>query len=181
VTDGASVSRGSLSEVTRHRRVRGVCRQLPRLPSWGCTLPQRVAARCRQRVMGSALPPRPFERRGGVQRRRRFGSVDPTFVDLEVFTTSPAAGRRNDPRSALGVTPPPGYDRRARHAPPRRCRGARVRVVPPAGFGPLQHRKSAASTNMARVCLTRIRSVFRVSHPPDGLLRRAPSGLVSSR
>jgi len=49
------------------------------------------------------------------------------------------------------------------------------------GFLPLQHIRIEAFTYVARVCLTRLRSVSRVSYPPDGFPRFVPSRLVSSR
>jgi len=55
----------------------------------------------------------------------------------------------------------------------------RARCLP--GFFPLQHIRIGTFTYIARVCLTRLRSAFRVSYPPDGLPRPDPSGLVSSR
>jgi hypothetical protein len=50
----------------------------------------------------------------------------------------------------------------------------------PRGLLPLQRSRQGRSTRH-RACLTRLRSAYRVSHPPDGLLSPKPSGLVSCR
>jgi hypothetical protein len=95
------------------------------------------------------------------------------------FPASPST-RLSAGRSSPEFTPPSGYRRHARRAPQWGSTGLEcARGLP--GFLPLQHIQARAFTNIARVCLTRLRSVSRVSYPPDGLPRSDPSRLVSSR
>jgi hypothetical protein len=63
----------------------------------------------------------------------------------------------------------------------RRPQSSRGSAVPLMRFRPLQRIRTTGATFITRVCLTRLRSVSRVSHPPDGLLPRRPCGLVSCR
>jgi len=96
-----------------------------------------------------------------------------------VAPASPSARLAAD-GSSSEFTPPSGYCRRTRRAPPWRTAGLeRARCLP--GFFPLQHIRTGAFTHITRGCLTRLRSAFRVSDPPDGLPRPDPSRLVSSR
>jgi hypothetical protein len=132
----------------------------------------------RSRVMGSAQPHSPQDTPTTVQaicvRTRRSVPGASGVLPASPSTRLSASG------SSSEFTPPSGYRRRARRAPPWGTTGLeRARCLP--GFLPLQHIRIGTFTHIARVCLTRLRSVFRVSYPPDGLPRPDPSGLVSSR
>jgi len=98
---------------------------------------------------------------------------------LGVFPASPSARSRG--QFVLRVHAP---FRVSPQRPPCASRGdstglERARGLP--GFLPLQHIRIEAFTYVARACLTRLRSAFRVSYPPDGFPRFVPSRLVSSR
>jgi len=119
------------------------------------------------------------------------GHADHRFGQSACGPVGPFPGRAGFPRPRL----PPACRQAVRPqssrplqgfaaALPSRLRGVpreleRARTLP--GFLPLQHIRTEAFTHIARVCLTRLRSAFRVSYPPDGLPRSDPPGLVSSR
>jgi len=152
VTGGEPVgSAGSPSEVPS----RGGCRSLSPGPSPPLVRLRSPSAHCRyrcQRVIGSALPPRPFG-----PRRSPFGNRRIKPVGLLPRTSRSSHLRQPPPVrdgrwSAIGVAPSSGYGRRARHVPPRSCRGARAHAVPPMGFLPLERIRFGASTQIPRAC-----------------------------
>jgi hypothetical protein len=106
--------------------------------------------------------------------------VQPAPWSLEVFRSRAATVRR--PTRTLAELRLLQSLTSGRH----RARCARARAVPPAGFVPLQRSQNEEATTrmQARGCAgpstARLRSVSRVSHPPDGLLLLEPCRLVPS-
>jgi len=86
---------------------------------------------------------------------------------------APVLPRREFPKSAHGVTSPSEHDHR--QAAAFRCSAA----------APLLRFRSPSAQSLRDPLHPGlphpVRSAFRVSHPPDGLLPRRPSGLVSCR
>jgi len=118
------------------RRMPGRCRHDRCLPSWGYALSRRFW-RCRSRVMGSAQPcPRGARRpsfRMICARTRRSVPGAGGVLPASPSTCLPAGG------SSSEFTPPSGYRRRTRHAPPWRTTGARARADPPRVHSPSAH------------------------------------------
>jgi hypothetical protein len=160
------------------RRMPGRCRHDRCLPSWGYALSRRFNSMpvARHGFRAAPLPPGLADLRFGRSAIRTRRSVPGASG---VVPASPST-RLATSGSSSEFAPPSGYRRRARRAPPwRTTRLERARGLP--GFFPLQHIRIRAFTHIARVCLTRLRSAYRVSDPPDGFPRSDPSGLVSSR
>jgi hypothetical protein len=154
------------------------CRHDQCLPPWGYALSRRLAGSA-----GSASwVPRPPSAVGFADHREAICDPDPSVRSLGAPECSrhcrpPAGWRAVRPQSSR---PRRGIAAAARRAPPWSSTGLEcARGLP--GFCPLQHIQTGAFTHIARVCLTRLRSVSRVSYPPDGFPRSDPSGLVSSR
>jgi hypothetical protein len=115
--------------------------------------------------------------------RRERHTADPSVRSAGPRGVPGLAGRRR-PEPATGhsrsralsrVWPP----RIAAHLP-WPCHGSRAHAVPPGVSSPSAH--PGRSVYVAAPGLPHpVRSASRVSHPPDGLLRPDPSGLVSSR
>jgi hypothetical protein len=160
------------------RRMPGRCRHDRCLPSWGHVLSRRLCSMPVARH-GFRAAPLPRDSPTTVSGNLRCGPVGPFpgRAGLSRHRLPPAFRRAVRPQSSRplqGIA-----DALATRLPQRTAGLERAQGLP--GFIPLQHIRTGAFTHIARVCLTRLRSAFRVSYPPDGFPRSCPSRLVSSR
>jgi len=132
--------------------------------------------------MGYTLPPRPC-REGDARSEHRRGSVDPSRrTSRSSRRCQPPPARRQTAEALVELHPLQGLTTRARRAAARTlARTTRACTVPSRSSFPLDARGTRSPRSIRRACRARLRSVSRVSHPPDGLLLHAPPGLVSSR